>query len=147
VRSALVFEFTVTRFASIQFEPTGAPMESTGDEDIIAEDLFREGLVALEENEVYEASDLFSQCLQLTSTKHGEHSVKAASVCIKYGNALLGCARAQGTSVLGRIGKVRCSRPGVVRTSLVRYGLLGMKLYHQVLKLFRCGSKRHVLHK
>jgi hypothetical protein len=91
-------------------QPADAPAGPPSDEDVIAEELFRDGLAALEEDDVYEASNLLSQCLQLTASKHGDSSVKAASVCIKYGTALLGCARARGTSVLGRLGKVRVWR-------------------------------------
>lgn len=92
-------------------DAAGAAAEAGVTEEAIAEELFRDGVAALDDGDCLQAASLLSQCLQVTSATHGERSVKAASVCIKYGSALLASARAQGTTLLAR-NKVRCERRG-----------------------------------
>lgn len=90
-------------------------MASEGDEVAgevaLAEQLFEDGIEALDEGSFVEASDLLSQALQMKAASTGDESVEAALVCIKYGAALLGCARLTGTDVLGGLAKVRSSEP------------------------------------
>jgi hypothetical protein len=75
--------------------------------DLVAGQLFEEGVEALDEDSFVDASNLFSQCLQVTASKSGDDSVQAALVCVKYGASLLGCARLKGTTGLGNMAKVR----------------------------------------
>lgn len=80
---------------------------ATIDEDVTAvaltQQMMDEGVEALEEDNFVEAADLLSQCLEATVAVSGEQSVEAALVCIKYGTALLGCAREKGTTGLGNM--------------------------------------------
>lgn len=75
--------------------------------ELVAGQLFKEGVEALDEDSFVDASSLFSQCLQVTASKLGDDSVRAALVCVKYGASLLGCARLKGTTGLGSMAKVR----------------------------------------
>ena len=76
-------------------------------QQMLADDLFEEGVDALDEGAFVEASDVLSQCVQAKAAVFGDESVEAAVVAVKYGAALLGCARMTGTDVLGNLGKVR----------------------------------------
>lgn len=83
-----------------------AEEQAAADEFMLAETMFADGVEALEQNDFVEASDFLAQSLQFHAERSGDTSVEAAIVALKYAEALLGCARMKGTSILGGMGKV-----------------------------------------
>ena len=72
----------------------------------LAEQLLEDGEDFLEEGSFVDACDQLAQCLEIKTAMHGEDSVEAALVFIRYGKALLGSARhALKDDVLGAKGK------------------------------------------
>ena len=81
--------------------------QAAADEFVLAENMFVDGSEALEQKDYVEAADFLAQCLQFHAERSGDTSVDAAVVALKYAEALLGCARMKGTSILSGMGKVR----------------------------------------
>lgn len=79
---------------------------AAADEFVLAENMYADGVEALEQNEFVEASDFLAQCLEFHAERSGDTSVDAAMVALKYAAALLGCARMKGSSILSGMGKV-----------------------------------------
>lgn len=84
-----------------------SPEEAAADGFAIADTMYADGIEALEQNDFIEASDFLAQCLQFHAERSGDTSVDAALVGLKYAEALLGCARIKGSSILSGLGKVR----------------------------------------
>ena len=80
--------------------------QAAADEFVLAENMFVDGSEALEQKDYVEAADFLAQCLQFHAERSGDTSVDAAVVALKYAEALLGCARMKGTSILSGMGKV-----------------------------------------
>jgi hypothetical protein len=80
--------------------------QAVADEFMLAENMYADGVEALEQNDFIEASDFLAQCLQFHAERSGDTSVDAAMVALKYAEALLGCARLKGNSILSRVGNV-----------------------------------------
>lgn len=68
---------------------------------VLASEMYASGVEALEDREFVEAADYLAQCLQFHAERSGDTSIEASVIGLKYAEALLGCARMKGTSVLG----------------------------------------------